>query len=276
MSAALTLVPGTDSTAEHVEAAIQLIRLVKAEGERRDSVLATLHGVAANINGGIDLSSYSIDMDKTVDGLQTSIVKAFVAIACERFAPTGGTLSIESEKYEDKYLPGWRRAGRRADFDPRKLWADLVADWGQGKGESVAYRQAAQAITRFFWIRRNQEVTTVRGNVVLNHSIYLDEISRKYSNKNELSYNSQRGFYEIAQHFDTFAAWCGIECFARTYREMVSQWGHSREIVSRERLTLGAHAFMVTHHKKAEFHFAPLLATQLQAFLESFGELEER
>jgi hypothetical protein len=265
---------GSDTS--HVESAIALLHATREEGARRAAAYGSLVRAARDIRESVDIDCLATDMDDVIDTVQREILDAFVRIACERFAAPGCTLSIDASDYRDLYLVG-RHANeeRRDNFCPRVLWSHLARDWGAGRGERESYTQAAQAIARFFYLKRDAAVEQVRGHVVLKKSVYCDGFYKKWNNANRMSYSSRSDFDPIAKHFETFSAWANLPCFGAAYREHIAKWDTHPDIVSRERFPLGAHAALVTYLHRVEFHFTPTLATALQLFLQTYAWDEE-
>lgn len=200
-----------------------------------------------------------------------SMRRALIALAATRFAPPGAHLKIDEEPIAERFPLG--RDEQLASFNPAAIWQYLVETYGGQKGEQEALRQAANQLVNCFRLRRDQEVQTTAGCVVLNLPVYVDVFDKKYSNVARLHYRAREDFCRALGAFEAFAHHIGRLDLASDLAAQKGHWGVTREIVSRARHALGAgDILLVTFTTRFEFRLRQALAEQLQIFLGTYAD----
>jgi hypothetical protein len=210
-------------------------------------------------------NSYAVDSqirdkaDELFDGL--------IHLAERRFAPPGSSLHIETYVLRQQYLPQ-----DRAEFNPVKLWDALEEQYGGQAGIDTAYRQAASELVHFFAIKRDTPTQTKKGHLVLNTSVWTDDLYKSLNHENRLSFTCQRHLNDGCTALGSFAEWAGESSLRLGLEEFRTRFSaHCHAVYSRESIRLGDGACVVTYLSRFEFRFTQELGEQLQVFISTYG-----
>jgi hypothetical protein len=194
-----------------------------------------------------------------------------IAKACVRFAPDGATLEIDHHKIHERF-PLDHNSGTES-FNPVAIWDFLVSQYDGDAGKAIAWRQAADALTRSFGLNRQTEVKTKSGCVILELSVYTEKHFRGYW---ELSYSSRESVSKALLNLVAFARWANFDELADECASAAAIGYRQRdEVSSRQRFSLGDGCEYVTYLQRFEFRLAAKVAEQLQIFLATFATMGE-
>lgn len=213
---------------------------------------------------GRDEYHHRRDVEKTA----SRIFSRMISYAEEKFAPSGGNLSIDG---------GEVKMALGLDDDPvenldiEALWNHLEQNYGGTRGEEIAYSQAAAKLVREFSLSQKNNVETKAGKIILNLGVYLDGLDRKWNGASNLSYNSQEGVCKTLLALASFASWAGLGELEGALNGQASSWWRNKRIDSRRRYVISGDMALVTYHNRFEFQFTPTLAEQFQIFIGTFA-----
>lgn len=184
-----------------------------------------------------------------------------------QFAPLGATLKIDSGEIEEHFE---LRDNDFANFDPVAVWTHLEEQYGKN-GPEIAYTQAADPIVSLFDISTDSPIKTVSGQLVLEKRVWIDSSTKKYSDRNELSYGCANDIYALCKALATFAAWADFSILAHDLMSDRSRGRLTGTIESRARYPFGdpkgPSVVVITYTTRYEFRFSPDVGSKLQEFL---------
>lgn len=221
---------------------------------------------------GLALSDARIDGDKAAAKIAQSMLERMIWLAQAMFAPEGGSLTIdktvviEALGYETKHH--WeKKKASWADFDAERAWDYLESNYGGEMGQEEGHRQTAAAIADVFYLKKGKPVKTVGGRTVLDITVYIDSLTKKYNNVNRISYNCTDRINKALISLRAFAVWAGLDELASALSSALQVIGnHNREVESRA--SYCHHGIsIITYLNRFEFRFDPSVAEQLQIFL---------
>lgn len=206
------------------------------------------------------------------------IIKQTVDLAESAFAGDAGKLSIDGNPYVDFFigLEGRNytlRNEKVMELNIVDVWAKLETDYGNGKGEVKAYAQYANKIIRAFNLRQNDEIKIIGGNIVLEKTMYLDSIDKKFGN-NRYSYSCKDEMIVLLSSLNKFFTWAGKEDYIHPTDLISNKLNESRRVVEpREKFVISDELYFITMNSKLDFRFSQSLGFLLQQFVTEFGEL---
>jgi hypothetical protein len=157
-------------------------------------------------------------------------------------------------------------------FSPIAIWETLESQYGGEKGETRTYSRAACEIVREFGLHRNHETKTRGGCHILNASVWVDALDKKFWNKTALSTHSRNKIEMLCTNLATFARWAGESDQASQLDNASSHFASTRgAFESRERRTLSAAIQVVCYQYRFEFVIRDSLAEKLQVFVSTFA-----
>ena len=210
------------------------------------------------------------DADKLRQKAANDIRGRIIRHAEKRFAPTGGTLSIDQHEC-DKAFPVERDSA--SDFDPAAFWSYLEKKYGGSVGQEIAWRQAAGAVVSAFNLRDDKPVQSKGGYVVLTRRIWLDDLDKKYG-KNRLSYSCTESVSDAIKALIGFASWNERSDLGRDLRDLRSHFlDRSYNVESRKRYDCGENGevVVVTFQTSFEYRIREDVAAQLNIFVGTYG-----
>lgn len=188
----------------------------------------------------------------------------------ERFAPAGGSLTIDNSDIEDRF-PTHRE--HCIDFDPVAFWSYLENKYGGNAGEELAWRQAAQAIYSAFNLQYSKGVETKGGYAILRRHVWIDDINKKYHNRNTLSYGCQQSVRDCCHALAGFATWAERDGLVHDLNHLQRLFcGYGFDIQSRKKYECGdkGEVVVVTFTKCFEYRLREDVAAQLNLFLGTY------
>lgn len=218
-------------------------------------------------------SDYNIH--QTLETAAAKLMSGLILHASRIYAPVGTSLEIDSNAVTRRFPIN---SNAFADFNPAAIWQYLEETYGGNAGETETWRQTAKGISDAFFRAMRSEVVRKGNFVVLEKSVYLDSIDKKFSGKNKLSYSCCGSLYDAFRHLSAFARWAerhhlagDLNCAGNDYYR-----SHS-EIESRKQYPMGVNGeiVVVTYHNKFEFKVRADVAEQLQIFMGMYGEQQE-
>lgn len=214
------------------------------------------------------------DAKKHLIDLSRKLRNRLVRHAEKRFAPIGGKLSIDEEAIGEKFQYDEKTPDA---FSLKALWEYLEKSYGGQAGEDRAWQQTAKALIDVFSLKHKNEVIRKGGRTILELSVYINGIDKKFGGKNRLHYNSNGEVLKTLSELKSFAVWQQNMSLAGDLDTLHNKFWHGShdELVSREKHSCGDNneLVMVTYLNKFEFSFSDACAAQLQLFLGTFGNL---
>ncbi|MBI5041267.1 MAG: hypothetical protein HZB57_08740 [Gammaproteobacteria bacterium] len=196
-----------------------------------------------------------------------SIFSSLVRDAEQAFAPTGGTLQIDTYEYLD-----WKKPLEQyewSNFSPSGLWAALEEAYGGSKGVEIGYRQTAHDLIHTFSLNRDDSVERKSGYVILRIRVWMDSFDRKWSKRNRLNYSCADTVNKSLSTLSAFADWAGDDELAFACKRL--RWSTQHDVTSREKTIVSGNLMIVTFLEYFEFRFTQQLAENLQIFLGQYG-----
>jgi hypothetical protein len=226
---------------------------------------------------GQSLREAKVDVAKQIEKIAGEMIERMIWLAQDLFAPEGAALKIDesSVKKACGYLKHDYDFSNKIDwseFNPSKVWDHLVRTYGGEKGEEEGHRQTAAAIVKEFYIRPGKPIKTVGGRMVLDITVYIDSIHKKYSKTNQLDYGCIEHIAKALMALRGFAVWAGLDDLAASLSSVQYSIADHRnkDIVSRA--SYGGYGIrVITYLNKYEFQFDPQVAELLQVFLGSYA-----
>ncbi len=229
----------------------------------------------------ITMESMRVDTETLAKNVAVKMIERMVGLAEDMFAPNGSRLKIDKGiayqalGFRDGYCDD-RKYKWSEKFNPNAIWSALVENYAGEKGEEEGYRQTAAAIlSSFYCLRDGKQVRMVAGRVVLEKSIFIDSIDKKWSKKNKLSYSCCEDLSKALTSLKGFASWMGSPQLLNSLNSAQYQiCDHRGEIISRA--TYGGNGIkIVTYITNVEFHLDPNIAEQFQIFLGLYAYNDE-
>ena len=216
-----------------------------------------------------------VDVEGKIKKVANEMITRMVWLAQKMFAPEGGQLKIEGR--EVALACGYDEHERDdkikwSEFNAAKVWDHLVKEYGGEKGQEEGHRQTAAAIIDAFYIRPGEPIKTVGGRMVLDITVYIDTIHKKYSKTNQISYNCIERIAKALMALRGFAVWAGLDDLAVTLSSVQNSIAshHNKDIVSRA--SYGGYGIkVITYLNKYEFQLDPQVAELLQVFLGTYA-----
>lgn len=213
---------------------------------------------------GRDEYHHRRDVEKTA----SRIFSRMISYAEEKFAPSGGKLSINGGEVKMALCLDDDPVER---FDIEALWNHLEQNYGGTRGEEIAYSQAAVKLVREFSLNQKNKVETKGGKVILNLGVYLDGFDHKYNGATNLSYNSQENVCKTLLALAAFASWAELYELEGALHGHANSWWRNKHIDSRSRHVISGDMALVTYNTRFEFQFTPTLAEEFQIFIGTFA-----
>lgn len=198
---------------------------------------------------------------------RSEITDAVIRLAETKFAPPGGSLSIDRytaiELLEDET---WARA-EDADFDPDRLWLVLEKTYGGDAGVELGRKQLATEIVKHFGLGRKPPVRKAN-RLELACSIYTEG---KYGGGVELSFTTSNWVQELHRAMSAFCRWADDHQTAARIEARATQLWRDRTVVSRQRFNFGGIGY-VTFNTSMTWEIYGELGDQFQAFVATYGQ----
>jgi hypothetical protein len=220
-----------------------------------------------------NMSKHSVEKEKT--DLAKEIRNVLVHRASRQFAPAGVSLEIDTSALHDRF-PLDRSYAK--PFDADAIWQYLEKTYGNGSGEEEAWRQLANNIIDSFYLKRGKEVKRKGNYVVIDLSVSVDSIDKKYDGSNKLCYHSSESLRKVLRELVTFAEWADRPRLAHDLGTVGPHYqGYKATIESRRQHSCGdeGEIVIVTFTKQFEFRFRSDVAEQFQNFLGTYGTFSE-
>lgn len=203
----------------------------------------------------------------------TAMIERMIWVAQDMFAPAGSSLKIDKSKVMEAC--GYREEDYRshkktvwAEFDATKVWGHLVESFGGDKGEEEGYRQTAKAIVDVFYLKPGKPIRMASGGkMILENSIYIDSIDKKFSKKNRVSYNCIEHIVRCITSLRGFAAWANFDDLAHSLYVALRQLGDYHSEITSRAIYGGNGIRIITYLNRYEYQIDPKVAEQLQVFL---------
>lgn len=240
--------------------AVESAALMKREQSLFQSHLDGIYSLA--------LHRTSFDDEKAIREVAQNIVQRMVWTAATRFAPKGSSLDIDKAKLFKAC--GLESEKAWLNLDPVKVWDYLETTYGGERGEEEAWRQQAAVLIYEFGLHHKEGTRVVGGKTVLDVSVFIDSLDKKWSNKNKLCYHSSEKIGKILSCLKAFAGWTGRDGLVAIVSSLDHLTDSRATIVSRASYG-GFGLKVVTFLRSFEFHFDRELAEQLQIFLSLYG-----
>lgn len=249
----------------------------------------TYIGSLTNVNEQVErrihsLSPLDIPSDYDIRGWKESaaehMVDAMIRHAQQHFALPGLPLKINAKAVHERFPV---RTGDNIinQFDHREVWRYLEQEYGGGQGTAIALQQAANKIVAGFRLNRTEEVKRRSGGVVLNISVFIDSLDKKFTNKSRLSVHCLDKVGEIFHGLACFSEYVGRRKLAADLDAQKKRWGWGtgpdREITTRARYGLGdggSEIVMTTYTSSFELLIRADVAEELQLFVSKYGEMK--
>jgi hypothetical protein len=171
-----------------------------------------------------------------------------------------------------------RRDDAVLNFDPGQVWSHLKATYDGEAGNAVAWQQIANEFRKKFGIARKAKLKTVGNYVVLDVSVALDSLHKKYG-RDRLCHSSCEAVAHACRAAAGVAGWAKQYSLAADLQKFAQETYCSTEqtVESRKQHKMGeqAQVVLVTMHSKYEFRFRKDFAEQIQVFLGTYSEAEE-
>lgn len=168
-----------------------------------------------------------------------------------------------------------RDAGRSVEdadnFDPLKFWRFLEKQYGNGRGEMLAYADSARELSSAFNLDPGTEIKTVSGRVLL-----VCKTSRSAMGNSDLESNSEERLNRAIKGLAAVGVWSGVwsstheadRNSVETAIRAAGRYGGAKP----DRMAIGDLALIVPFLSKWEFRLAPDFAEKVQLFLAEFKE----
>lgn len=213
--------------------------------------------------------------DKVFD-ITRRIIGKTVEIAEKLFAGNADKLKIESQNYVEMFMGESKHKAdheKILNLDLYDVWGQLTKDFGNGKGETEAYSQYATQIIRAFDLRQGDDIKIIGGNIVLEKTMHLDSIDKKYG-KNRYGYSCKSDLTALLDALNKFFKWAGKTDYIHPTNVISNQLNDSHRIVEpREKFMISDEVYFITMNSKLDFRFSQSLGFLLQQFVTEFGEL---
>ena len=231
----------------------------------------TAFATAVGVVGWSD-HAFGVREDEVVVQLAETRARLFdgiVDMAESEFAPPGTKLSIDISPLR---IGGVRAADyrevRRGDgegvFSPVELWRALFQRFGKGQRDREAYAGVADQLVSVFHLRRDMEIRTVAGCVM------VKSWSGTTIEHQRLSYHSSESLLKFISHLRAFAHWAHLLDVEMEGALDRLQQDARVGPYSMERKWLGGHVLLIPRKSQNEWRLSQVFVEQLQIFLQTY------
>lgn len=215
------------------------------------------------------------------------VIRDLIRMAERRFAPPGGSLSIERADHDALATLAGRRFkvaprfyGREPEdndqreqltknFRPGQVWDYLEKTFGGNGGREAGYRQLATRLRSLLDLDHQQPKTIGRG-VLIEVRIWSEK-SYRGDGTHEISYTDREKVQKICNAFVALGAWCGRSDMGGALGAMVSKFSYGRHTIEpREKFTCDDMVVTI-FLKKLEVCLTTAAAADLQRFIAQYG-----